>query len=380
MMPEPGPPAAPSPLVLGIETSCDETAAAVVAHGRVVLSSVVASQGALHAPYGGVFPEVASRQHIRDIGPVVRRALAEAGVGLDDVACVAVTYGPGLAGSLLVGLNAAKGLALARGLPLVGVNHMHGHLYSNWLHVGGRMRRADGGGDGDGGGAGGGAGVGGTAPPGAGDDAWPGDPPFPHLLLTVSGGHTELVHVRGHGDFRLLGATLDDAAGEAFDKAARMLGLGYPGGPAIERAAAGGDAAAVRFPVADTAAPLDFSFSGLKTALRREVEAHTARGAAVPVADVAAAFQAAVVRALVGRVRRALASVAAEAVLVAGGVAANGALRAALAEAVDRPVRVPPPALCTDNAAMIAAAGYFAFRAGRRDGLDLDVAPGLALG
>ncbi len=370
-------------LVLGIETSCDETAAAVVDDGRIVCSNVVASQVELHARYGGVFPEMASRQHIRDITPVIEQAMAVARAGWDDLDAIAVTYGPGLAGSLLVGLNVAKGLAMARGLPLVGVNHMEGHLYSNWLHVGGRMRVA-----------------GDVSAPGAvytlgADDVatlgghdlltdprvpWPDDPPFPHLLLTVSGGHTELVHVRGHGDYALLGATRDDAAGEAFDKAARMLGLAYPGGPEIERAAAGGDPDAIRFPVAEVAgSPLDFSFSGLKTAVLRQVQADEAAGHTVRVADIAAGFQAAVVRALVGRVRRALSTVPAKAVLIAGGVSANTALRDALAEAVDYPLFIPPLALCTDNAAMIAAAGSFAFARGRRDGLDLEVAPGLGM-
>ena len=380
-------------LVLGIETSCDETAAAVVAEGRVVLSNVVASQAALHAPYGGVFPELASRQHVRDIVPVIQQALTEAGAVFDDLAAVAVTHGPGLAGSLLVGVNAAKGICLASGLPLIGVNHMNGHLYSNWLHDRGTLRtpvsrpdwRA-------------------LRPAGPGAP-WPGDPPFPLLLLTVSGGHTELLLVRGHGDFSLLGQTLDDAAGEAFDKAARMLGLGYPGGPAIQQAAEEarpllGDAsshpsrasmdtegsldtvaalaAAAPFPVADTSQALDFSFSGLKTAMRRRVEAARAGGRELEVSILAAGFQAAVVRALVGRARRALdRHPEARVLLLAGGVAANGPLRAALASAIDRPVFAPPLELCTDNAAMIAAAGHFAAAAGRRDGLDLDVVAGL---
>ena len=366
----------PSTLILGIETSCDETAAAVVAGGRVVLSNVVASQADLHAPYGGVFPELASRQHIRDIVPVIRQAIAEAGVVLDDLAAVAVTHGPGLAGSLLVGVNAAKGICLATGLPLMGVNHMAGHLYSHWLHDGGRLRKPT------------------SDPdwadlrPDAPDGSWSSDPPFPLLLLTVSGGHTELVLVRGHGDLTLLGQTLDDAAGEAFDKAARMLGLGYPGGPAIQTAAAGTTAAASEtdiaarlarpFPVAETPQPLDFSFSGLKTAMLRRVEAARAAGLEPDVAALAAGFQAAVVKALVGRTRRALElHPQARAVLLAGGVAANGPLRAALAAGIDRPVLVPPLDLCTDNAAMIAAAGFFAREQGRRDGLDLDVLPGL---
>lgn len=369
--------------ILGIETSCDETAAAVVAEGRVVLSNVVASQAALHAPYGGVFPEMASRQHIRDITPVIEGAMAEAELGWPDLDAIAVTIGPGLAGSLLVGVNAAKGLALATGLPLLGINHMEGHLYSNWLHEDGRIRTA--------------APVAGAeeplvaapeaeqsavrraVPPTDTTPARFSDPPFPQLLLTVSGGHTELVQVRGHGDYRLLGVTMDDAAGEAFDKVARMLGLGYPGGPAIQAAAEGGNPAAFRFPVADTEGPYDFSFSGLKTAVLRAVEACEAGGEAVPVADLAASFQAAVVRALVGRLGAALAAVPAEAVLVAGGVSANRALRAALAAAVDRPLFIPPPALCTDNAAMIAAAGHFAWQRGRRGGLELDVEPGATL-
>ncbi|MCB0216549.1 MAG: tRNA (adenosine(37)-N6)-threonylcarbamoyltransferase complex transferase subunit TsaD [Caldilineae bacterium] len=345
-------------LILGIETSCDETAAAVVDASRVVRSNIVASQAELHAAYGGVFPEMASRQHIRDIWPVVRAAMDQAGVDWQDLAGIAVTRGPGLAGSLLVGVNAAKGLALARGLPLIGVNHMAGHLYSNWLHSAGRIR------------------VPSLARPESED---PG-PPFPHLLLTVSGGHTEIWQVRGHGDLERLGGTLDDAAGEAFDKAARMLGLGYPGGPAIEAAARAGDPSAFALPVAETEGRFDFSFSGLKTAVLRQVETIEAAGEPLPVADLAASFQAAVVRALVMRLRRALKAREARAVLVAGGVSANGALREALAAAIDRPLWIPPLALCTDNAAMIAAAGWWAFVGGQRDGMDLDVDPGLRLG
>jgi len=349
--------ARPETWVLGLETSCDETAAAVVADGRVVRSNVVASQTALHAAYGGVFPEMASRQHVRDVALAVLRALADAGASWDDLSAIAVTRGPGLSGSLLVGLNAAKGIALARGLPLVGVNHLEGHLYSNWLHRDGALRTPA------------------LAPAPAPDD----DPPFPHLALIVSGGHTELVHVRGHGDYEVLGATRDDAAGEAFDKAARMLGLGYPGGPAVERAAAGGDASAARLPIAATASPYDFSFSGLKSALRREIEGRAARGEPPGVADLAASFQVAVVGALVAGARRALADRPSRALLVAGGVSANGALAAALREAVDVPVRVPPFALCTDNAAMIAAAGTWRLRAGQTDDLAVDADPNLGL-
>lgn len=322
--------------VLAIETSCDETAASVVQDGRYALSNVVASQVRLHAPYGGVFPELASRQHMRDIVPVIRRALAEAAVGLDMLDAVAVTTGPGLAGSLLVGVNAAKGLALAAGLRLLAVNHLEGHLYANWLHIDGRLRT-----------------------PGPGDPGRMGDPPFPHLGLIVSGGHTDLVHVTGHGRHRLMGATLDDAAGEAFDKAARTLGLGYPGGPALEHAAAGGTPGTVSLPVAVTPSPLDFSFSGLKTAVLKLAQEAERSGRPLAVADVAASFQEAVASALTGRLRLALAAVDARAVLVAGGVSANTTLRRRLTEAVDVPVLCPPLELCTDNAAMVAAAAFW---------------------
>lgn len=344
-------------LILGIETSCDETAAAVVADGRVVHSNVIASQAELHARYGGVFPEVASRQHILAIVPTVESALTEAGARWADLTAIAVTRGPGLAGSLLVGVNAAKGLAMARGLPLVGINHLEGHLYSNWLHTGGRLRTP-------------------TLATAAADE----DPPFPHLALIVSGGHTDLLLVAGHGDYKLLGRTLDDAAGEAYDKVARLLGLGYPGGPELERLAESGDPARFALPVAATANPLDFSFSGLKSAIRRALEEPTFDAAPAPLADLAASFQAAVLRALVGRVQRALVEYPVGLVMLAGGVSANGALRRALRTALDVPLRYPPLVLCTDNAAMIAAAGHWAWRAGRADGMDLEVEPGLGFG
>ena len=356
--------------VLGIETSCDETAAAVVDDGRVVASNVVASQAALHAPYGGVFPEVAARQHVRDIGWVIERAMREAGADWPDLAAIAVTRGPGLAGALLVGVNAAKGLALATGRPLVGVSHLEGHLASNGLHDGGALLTPE------------------RAARGL-----PPLPPRPHVALVVSGGHTDLWWVADEAPPERLGATRDDAAGEAFDKAARMLGLGYPGGPAIERAAAGGDPEAFDLPVARTG-DLDFSFSGLKSALRRHVEAlggdpdgapeAAGREAgdarpALPVADLAASFQAVVVRALVERLAAVATARGARAVAISGGVAANGALRAALAERfADLPLCCPPLALCTDNAAMIAAAGHAAWRAGARAGMDLDVAASTA--
>ena len=333
--------------ILAIETSCDETAAAVIEDGRHVLSNVVASQEAIHAAYGGVFPEVASRQHILAIIPVVEEALTKANIGWRDLAALAVTYGPGLAGSLLVGVNTAKALALARGLPLVGVNHLEGHIYANWLRV----------------------------PPNAAKD----DPQFPVVCLIVSGGHTDLILMTGHGEFRSLGSTLDDAAGEAFDKVARMLDLGYPGGPAIQKAAQGGDPKAVSLPRAWLPGTYDFSFSGLKTSVLRLTREYAARGEAVPVADVAAAFQAAVVDVLVTKTLQAADEYDATEVLLAGGVAANTALRAAIAEQSERPVRYPPIWLCTDNAAMIGAAGYFAWEQGRRSGWALDVVPSLAL-
>ncbi len=349
-------------LILGIETSCDETAAAVVADGRRVLSSVVASQIELHRKYGGVFPEMAARQHILTILPVIHEALVAADTGWESLAAVAVTYGPGLVGSLLVGVNVAKGIAWMRGLPLIGVNHLEGHVYSNWLEAEGNRP----------------------------------DKTFPVLVLIVSGGHTELVVMRDHGCYERLGGTLDDAAGEAFDKVARVLGLGYPGGPAIERAAADGDPTAFAFPRAWLPDTYDFSFSGLKTAVLRAVQQWERDGTAtgrklIPagslppqvVADLAASFQQAVVDVLVGKTLHAAAEVGATEICVCGGVAANRALREALARTSPLPVSIPPLSLCTDNAAMIAAAGYF-----RRfcsptgpagDALDLDVMAHLPL-
>ena len=323
--------------VLGLESSCDETAAAVVVDGRRVLADVVASQHEVHAPYGGVVPELASRAHVVNVVPVLRGALDRSGLSLDEVDGVAVTSGPGLVGALLVALQTAKALAWARGLPLVGVHHLEGHLSAIYLE----------------------------------DDA----PPFPHLALIVSGGHTSLVRVDGHGDVCELGATRDDAAGEAFDKGAKLLGLGYPGGQVIDQLAAGGDPRAVRFPRAMTAPSTgdEFSFSGLKTALLHHVRDH-----GVPdgdaLADLCASYQDAIVEVLVRKTRRAARREGLEHVQVCGGVAANSALRAALRAAGDEDgfrVHVPPPARCTDNAAMIAAAGYWRLAAGERAGLDL---------
>ncbi|TES84383.1 MAG: tRNA (adenosine(37)-N6)-threonylcarbamoyltransferase complex transferase subunit TsaD [Dehalococcoidia bacterium] len=323
--------------ILAIETSCDETAAAVVEDGRRVLSNQIASQVEIHARYGGVVPEVASRQHLLSIIPILKQAMAEAGVSWEDLSGIAVTVGPGLAGSLLVGVNAAKAVALAHNLPLIGVNHLEGHLYANWL----------------------------------GDESIE----FPLICLIVSGGHSDLVLVRGHGDYAVLGRTRDDAAGEAFDKAARILGLGYPGGPAIEQAARSGTAS-IPLPRAWLKGSSDFSFSGVKTALLRLVEA----GKISSAADAAASFQEAVVDVLVTKTVAVAKERRAKQVLLAGGVAANARLRQLLTESSPLPVLVPPPILCTDNAAMIATCGYYRLQAGKTNSLDLDVVPGLKLG
>ena len=323
--------------ILAIETSCDETAAAVVEDGRRLLSNQIASQVEIHARYGGVVPEVASRQHLLSIIPILKQAMAEAGVSWQELAGIAVTVGPGLAGSLLVGVNAAKAAALAHNLPLIGVNHLEGHLYANWL----------------------------------GDESIE----FPLICLIVSGGHSDLVLVRGHGDYVVLGRTRDDAAGEAFDKAARILGLGYPGGPAIEQAARSGTAS-IPLPRAWLKGSSDFSFSGVKTALLRLVEA----GKISSAADAAASFQEAVVDVLVTKTVAVAKERRAKQVLLAGGVAANARLRQLLTESSPLPVLVPPPILCTDNAAMIATCGYYRLQAGKTNSLDLDVTPGLKLG
>lgn len=333
----------PPARLLGIETSCDETAASVVENGRMILSSLVASQAELHAQYGGVFPEVASRQHIRTIYAIVEQALYQAHLTLKDIDGIAVTRGPGLPGSLVVGLNLAKGLAIGSGLPLVGVNHLEAHLYSAWLYE---------------------------------DDTQPPpEPRFPLLALIVSGGHTELVLMEDHLQYRRLGATLDDAAGEAFDKVARLIGLGYPGGPAIQKAAHTGNPRAFDFPRAWLDETWDFSFSGLKTAVLREVQKIDGRDQPLPVADLAASFQAAVVNVLVGKTLRAAAAFGASEILVAGGVSANQALRQSIQAESRLPVHIPSISLCTDNAAMVAGAGYFRYIRGQRDRLDMDVLP-----
>src|SRR6266542_1214932 len=302
--------------VLGIETSCDETAVAIVADGNRILSNVVSSQVDLHAPYGGVVPELASREHIQAMVPVLDEALREASVVID---AIAVTYGPGLAGALLVGVNFAKALAFALSRPLIAVNHLEGHIYAAWLE---RAR----------------------------------EPEFPALALIVSGGHSDAVLMEGHGKYRRLGETVYDAAGEAFDKVARLLGLGFPGGPAIERLAAEAEAPAGRLPRARLERPYDFSFSGLKTKVQRIVRGE--EGEAPPAAALAAAFQESVVDSLATKAVQAARDHSAREIILAGGVAANSSLRAVLGERSPVPVIVPPPALCTDNGAMIAAAGY----------------------
>ena len=336
--------------ILGIETSCDETAAAVVMNGKTIASNVVASQIDLHAQYGGVFPELASRAHVESISAVVDQAVQDAGIAYDRLDAIAVTRGPGLIGSLLVGVNFAKGLALATGKPLLGINHLEGHVYSLWLTEQHR------------------------------------EIVFPVLVLIVSGGHTELLLMRGHGDYERLGGTLDDAAGEAFDKVGRLLGLPVPGGPNIERAALNGNPEAYHFPRAKRDESYDFSFSGLKTAVMREAtvlpsaEARRKRGAekkaqlrsGVSVSDVSASFQAALVESLVSKTVRAAKEYDVTEILMAGGVSANQALRQAMKKESALPVRYPPLNLCTDNGAMIAAAAHQRFLAGLRNDLSME--------
>ena len=329
--------------ILAIETSCDETACAVLENGRSLLASSVASQTEVHARFGGVYPEVASRQHILAIIPVIEQALAESHLTLKDVDALAVTRGPGLAGSLVVGMNVAKGLALGTGLPLVGVNHLEGHIYSSWVYNQG--------------------------------ESMPAAPQFPLMALLVSGGHTELDLMTDHLTYRRLGATLDDAAGEAFDKVARLLQLGYPGGPAIQKAASEGDPNRFRFPRAWMEATHNFSFSGLKTAVLYQVRELEQKGRGLPVADLAASFQAAIVEVLFTKTIQAARQFGAKEILVAGGVSANQALRTTFKNQNEFPVHIPALSLCTDNAAMIAAAGYYRFALGHTSGLDMDVLP-----
>jgi len=330
--------------ILAIESSCDETAAAIVRDGRVVVSSVVSTQMASHERFGGVVPEVASRAHTEQITRVVAAALKQGERRLDDLQAVAVTHAPGLIGALFVGVTAAKSLALAAGLPLIGVHHLAGHLYASAIQ----------------------------------DDVQP-----PYLALIVSGGHTELVAVRAHGSFTRLGRTRDDAAGEALDKLARALGLGYPGGPAIEAVAQQGNAAALSLPVAKVSAgELDFSFSGLKSAALLHLDKERRAGREVIVADVAASFQEAVVAALIQQTEAALLQTGMQSLVLAGGVAANQRLRERLAQLCERlgiRLAVPDQWLCTDNAAMVGAAAYIRYRAGQFDDLSLTAQATMAL-
>jgi N6-L-threonylcarbamoyladenine synthase len=350
---------AAGPLVLAVESSCDETGVAVVDGGRRILSNVVASQVALHAQSGGIVPEVAARAHLRWILPVLDEAWRGAGVSWGDIGAVAVTRGPGLAGSLLVGINVAKTLAWVHEKPLVGVNHLEGHVYAAWLRDPGQAETPE--------------------------------PVFPLVALVVSGGHTFLVEMTDHLTYRLLGQTVDDAAGEAFDKVGRLLGLDYPGGPAIQRAADGARRHDRTFPRAWLGASYDFSFSGLKTAARRTVDAARAdAGLREPeeplphavVAELAWGFQDSVVDVLVAKTIRAARAAGARSIVLGGGVAANAALRTRLAgeaEALGVPLVVPRPGLCTDNGAMIGAAGARRFAAGELAALDLEATPSLPL-
>ncbi len=329
--------------ILAIESSCDETACAVLDNGRALLASTVASQMDIHARYGGVFPEVASRQHVLSIVPVVEQTLSQTNLSLKDIDAIAVTRGPGLAGSLVVGMNAAKGLALGTGRPIIGVNHLEGHIYSSWIYNAGQ-----------------------EAPP---------EPQFPLMALLVSGGHTELNLMTDHLTYKRLGATLDDAAGEAFDKVARLLGLSYPGGPSVQKAAEKGDPNRFKFPRAKLGSPYDFSFSGLKTAVLYQVNDLKKEHTPIPVEDLAASFQATVVDILLNKTLQAARDFNASEILVAGGVSANRPLREAFQSQSEFKVHIPPFSLCTDNAAMIAAAGYYRFALGHVSGLDMDVQP-----
>lgn len=339
-------------IVLGIESSCDETAAAVVADGRRILSNVIASQADLHRRYGGVVPEIASRVHLEAIIPVIDDALRQARLTLTDIDVIAATRGPGLVGALLVGLTAAKGLALVTGKPLVGVQHIVGHMAANYL-----------------------------SDPNL-------EPPF--LCLIVSGAHSHIVRVDGYDTFTILARTRDDAAGEAFDKIARTIGLGYPGGPLLDRAARGGRPDAIALPRTTLAGSLDFSFSGVKTAALNQLNRLQQQAGQtgqtwqdlVPLPDFAASFQQAIVDVLVEHTFMALGRTGLKRLAIAGGVAANSCLRHTMQERADQAgilLTIPPPLLCTDNAAMIAAAGFFAWRHGRTDDLSLDAVPYLDL-
>ena len=332
--------------ILAIESSCDETAAAVVKNGREVLSNIISSQIALHTLYGGVVPEIASRKHIEKINYVIKEALAEAGMGLKDMDAIGVTYGPGLVGALLVGVAEAKAISYASGVPLVGVHHIEGHISANYIEN---------------------------------KDL---EPPF--ICLVVSGGHTHLVVVKDYGKYEIIGHTRDDAAGEAFDKVARAIGLGYPGGPKIDKLAKEGNPDAIHFPRAKVEdSPYDFSFSGVKSAVLNHLNGCKMKGEPIVEADIAASFQKAVCDVLVGHAIQAVKDYKIPKLAMAGGVASNSALRAAMKEACDKqgiPLYYPSPILCTDNAAMIGAAAYYEYMSGTRSGLDLNAVPNLKLG
>ncbi|WP_415997653.1 tRNA (adenosine(37)-N6)-threonylcarbamoyltransferase complex transferase subunit TsaD [Blautia hydrogenotrophica] len=333
-------------LILAIESSCDETAASVVKNGRTILSNVISSQIELHKLYGGVVPEIASRKHIEKINQVIEQALADAGVTLEDLDAVGVTYGPGLVGALLVGVAEAKAISYAKKLPLVGVHHIEGHVSANYIEH---------------------------------PDL---EPPF--LCLIVSGGHTHLVIVKDYGEFEILGRTRDDAAGEAFDKVARAIGLGYPGGPKIDKLSDEGNPEAIEFPKGKIeGAPYDFSFSGVKSAVLNYLNQAKMRGQEVNVADLAASFQKAVIEVLVEHTMQAAKDYQMEKVAVAGGVASNRHLRQAMKDACERNGCLfyhPSPIFCTDNAAMIGVAAYYEYQKGTRHGWDLNAIPNLKLG
>jgi len=337
-----------STLILGVESSCDETAAAVVADGRTMLSNVVSSSEQFHREYGGIVPEIASRKQLEYLEPVLTAALADAGITPSELSAVAVTHGPGLIGSLVVGLLGAKTFSYIYDLPLIGINHLEGHLYANWIRLP--------------------------------EDTRP-EPALPALVLIVSGGHAHLVWMQDHGEYRILGRTRDDAPGEALDKAARLLGLGYPGGPIIDKLGREGNPRGVDFPRALLPGTHDFSFSGLKTALGHYLR-KTETGGRAPVADIAASFQEAIAAVLVEKLFSAAEALEPAQVVLAGGVAANSRLRE-LAEARARrdgiPLSLPPRVLCTDNGAMIAAAGYFHYLRHDFASLDLDASASLPL-
>ncbi len=333
-------------LILAVESSCDETAAAVVKNGREVLSNIISSQIELHTLYGGVVPEIASRKHIEKINQVIEEALREAKVTLEEITAIAVTYGPGLVGALLVGVSAAKALSFATGKPLIGVHHIEGHISANYIENKSL------------------------------------EPPF--VCLVVSGGHTHLVVVRDYGEYEILGCTRDDAAGEAFDKVARAIGLGYPDGPKIDKISREGNPDAVKFPRAKVdGSSYDFSFSGLKSAVLNYLNTCEMKGIEIHTADVAASFQKAVVDVLVEHSLNAVRAYRFKKFAIAGGVASNSALRAAFQnECAKRKIEFyhPSPVLCTDNAAMIGAAGYYEYLKGTRSGYDLNAVPNLKLG